>query len=212
MAITRYDIGGNFASMKAALEALVPDFFASVEIDNDVISCKDSSGNVLFSAAQGTGAVWNYRAYKDANTYVLSTTYGSYVARYMYKTERTGAFIVSETSTIIIGKTNTGKTAIAIGNGNSSSTTRTIISVACWGDDTQLTSDLVIAQNYTTAMIGNQCLFVPIPLHGTYSDALYMTDAYFLPMAQSGMRNVVQQLVSGDARYITDGFTALMDI
>ena len=50
MSITRFDVNGNLAALKTALEALT--FFASVDYDDDTtptkVQCRDEDNNLIF--------------------------------------------------------------------------------------------------------------------------------------------------------------------
>ena len=233
MAITRTDINGDFAALKAALETLVPDFFATVIFDDDTtpttIHCKDADDNTIFEIEKNTSAnAWQCRVYKGSEEYqeqlMTQSSGGAAMFQYMYKVGNSGAFLTYKGGDtygpVIIAKTNTGKTGFAMPQALSSSayTKVTTYIVGCWGDDTSQNSTLVIAntQNMTapnTPMTGNHTLFVPIPLHGSYSEQLYMQKAYFLPIAQTGQRGVIQELADSTSgeRYLSNGYVAMLD-
>lgn len=219
MAITRTDINGDIAALKAALETLVPDFFATVEFDNDTspttVICKDADGNTTFTVSGVSGST-TYAAYKNATTSAsASSTDSNSSPLYFYKVGSNGAVIQCKRSgtLIIIGKTNTGVTGFALPNALGSNLIANLASatIACWGDDPALTGTIRIAEASGAQLNGNHTLFVPIPMHGTYAENIYLPKAFFLPMTQDGMRGVVQELTADEGTYLTNGYVALLD-
>lgn len=219
MAITSVTLNGQLAALHDALEQLVPDFFASVEYDADsdptAVLCKDADDNLLFKAERQGSAGAKYIAYKDAETPVevgSNTAYSNF--KYFYKVGSNGGVIVTQSGQnfIIIAKTNTGGTGFAMNSGLTSSVRPYQAAVACWGDDTDLSSVLTITTNGSDdTATGNYCQFVPVPLHGTYNEALYLPKAFYLPMAQPAMRRVVQEITGNSGVYLTNGYLALLD-
>lgn len=220
MAITRTDINGDITALKAALETLVPDFFASVEYDDATtptgVICKDADGNTIFKAGKASSSnYFSYAAYKNAETAQETSASGA-SPKYMYKVGGNGAVLeTTGPSFVIIAKTNIGTTGFALPD------TMTVVSsikkaanyhTACWGDDPALTDGLVFGTaSDATANNGNHTLFVPIPMHGTYSEQIYLPKAFFMPMAQNGMRGAVQELSTDSGTYLTNGYVALLD-
>lgn len=219
MAITRTDINGDIALLKAALEALVPDFFATVEYDDDTtptaINCNDTDGNTIFHAST-SGTAWAYTAYKNATTGVsITSTSNKSRPMYFYTVGSNGAAIQTASNTmLIIAKTNTGVTGFALPNSTDSTdiTNNYALKSACFGDDPTFTGVIAITTTQTNiGSTGNHTLFVPIPLHGTYAENIYLPKAFFLPMAQEGMRGAVQELSADEGTYLTNGYVALLD-
>lgn len=219
MSIQRTDINGDIVLLKAALETLIPDFFATVELDDmespTTVICKDTDGNTLFTAQYTAGNSATYTAYKNAATSITGNGTPS-LARplYFYKVGDSNAAIQCPNNHfVVISKTNASGVGFVIpetfATGTGTHYARNV--VACWGDDPALDSYLTITGSTGSTMIGNQCLLVPIPLHGVYGTPIYLPHAFFLPMAQDGMRGTVQQLQDGEVTYLTNGYIALMD-
>ena len=221
--ITRYDVSSGLPALKDALSAM--GLFSSVTLDNEstptTVTCKDSNDNTLFTVAtSGSSMGYYYTAYKNADTSISlgsGTTGSNFI--YAYKIGTNGGAILigssdtaASTDLMLIGRTNYGAVAFcfpsSVGSHNFG-----VRKVACWGDDLLLSDNL----NFTGSsadgypMIGNQCLFVPIPMHGLYNRPLYMKNAYFLPMVQAGMRGTLQTITDGDDTYFTNGFVAMLD-
>lgn len=231
MAILRYDINGDLSAFKTALQHLVPSIFASVAFDDDesptAILCKDASDNLLFKIEypvnMGTVTGWSFTAYKSGGETVscagagtTATGYGS--PTYLYSVGAGKALIhfaysASSAACLVIGKTNTGKVGFVMPpvmiNNSSGNTEIRSAHVCSWDDDGSKTSDLQITG--TTAMVGNSNELVPVPLHGTYDSAIYLEGVYFLPIAQTGLRGVVQQLTANDKVYLGNGYVEVLD-
>lgn len=229
MAITRTDINGDITALKNALATLIPDFFATVEFDDaespTTVICKDADGNTIFEYYIGGTNSFGMKAYKNAETYVGTgqSTGQSWKPVYFYKVGSNGAVIQMPNNLImIITKTNTGATGFALYPQFFSSANNALATVAgaCWGDDPSLSDWTVICGTgsgnnsiLTSTGIGNHTVFVPIPLHGTYEEQIYLPKAFFMPMAQTGARGVVQELTdsNNNERYLTNGYIALLD-
>ena len=213
MAIIRSDINASVAALKTALESL--GFFASVTLDSEstptTVTCKDADNNTLLTyslTGSGSGTTSLWRVYKDASTNVNTSQGGTSAGnrpKKFYKVGSNGAVIETYDGYLYtIGKTNTEAIGVAM---QDSATTAL---VACWGDDASMTTKLTICAS-SNPMAGNHVLFVPIPMHGSYNTATYLPKAFFLPMVQANMRNIVQE-VSGDAGvYLTNGYLAMID-
>lgn len=225
MSIQRTDISGDIALLKAALETLVPDFFASVEYDDaespTIVVCKDADENTIFTTRliSGTSANCTYTAYKDATTSIAASGSPSIASPlYFYKVGDSNAAIQCPNSMlIVISKTNTSGVGFVIPDTfvYSNNTRFSKNGVACWGDDPTLNSPLTITGTHggsnADEMVGNHTLFVPIPMHGTYAEQVYLPKAFFMPMAQTGMRGIVQELSADEGTYLTNGYVALLD-
>lgn len=221
MAITRTTINSDFAAMKAALETLVPDFFAAVEISGDglTISCEDADENIIFKIVRtSNNAVWNYNAFRT-DTDFLGTGTGNYSSPidYFYKVGSNGAiFHKSNGGSIIVAKDTAGNTAFAVPSVNQSGASAAKNAASfypvCWGDDTAFNAPLQITDS-TNPTTGNHTLFVPIPLYGSYENQNFMQKAYFIPIAQPAQRGAFQELEdsTNGERYALDGYVALLD-
>lgn len=220
MAIVRTDINNSITALKVALETLVPDFFASVEFDDTTtptaINCKDADNNTVFTVTKNSSG-FSYNVFKDASTNISVTSTDTYSQPlYFYKVGDNGAAIQCRRNStlIVIAKTNTGVTGFALPNGFGSSIIVNLASsqTGCWGDDPMLTTSLMITTSTSgSQMTGNHTLFVPIPMHGAYEQSIYLLKAFFIPMAQDGMRGVVQELSTDSGTYLTNGYVALLD-
>lgn len=217
MAITSVTLNGQLAALHDALEQLVPGFFASVEYDAEesptAVLCKDGDGNTLFKVERNSSGA-KYTVYKDAETYVeasLNTSYMNF--KYFYKVGNNGGVIVTSNGAnfVVIAKTNTGGVGFAMNHASTGTNKPYQAVIGCWGDDTEQTSELYITGSGTSYTIGNYCQFVPVPMHGTIAEALYLPRAYYLPMAQDAMRGVVQQITGDSGVYLTNGYLALLD-
>ena len=219
MAIQRIEIANSLTSLGIALGALTA-FFDSVEFDDNSnptkITCKDDSDNVIFEV-EDNGGTWTYTAYKDENTSVASPASSQSVAGplYLYTVGNTGAIIEAPNGFLIaIAKVTTGETGFVIPNAFGVAANKGDVNVACFGDDPLLSTRLLFAGNSNgdgQPMIGNQCLFTPVPLHGTYRRPMYLQNTFFMPMAQAGMRGTVQQITDGTSTYLTNGYLAMLD-
>ena len=213
MAIIRSDINGDLTALKTALESL--DWFASVTLDDPstptTLTCKDSDNNILlewYKSSSNYGA----KAFKDSTHYIGSSAVSgnTYNPQYFYKVGDNGAVIKSnETNTIfIIAKTNEDKIGFAFPYSN----TAFQIEATCWGDDVTMTDYFYVCNSSGSGSgIGNHCLFVKIPLHGTYNTAMELPKAFFLTSAQPNMRGIVQEITGGLGVYMTNGYIALLD-
>ena len=219
MAITRTEVSGDGSIMKACLETLVPDYFASVELDSGnsyVINCKDADGNILFKITRSSNNVlWNYTAYKDANTFVGDLSNYSNSISTFYITNNGAIAFRSSGGGFIVTKANDGSTAIVCpGNSGPSGQRMCHIIATKWGDGGTYQSNTIYITSQDTASstpTGNNTLMVPVPLYGTYNTPLYTPKAFFMPVVQIGMRGVVQEVVGAEGVYVTNGFIALLD-
>lgn len=222
MAISRIEINGDITSLGIALGALTS-FFGSVEYDDDssptAVICKDDNDNVIFKAEIVNSSNWQYTAYKDENTAVQMSAASDAVAKpvYLYTLGNTGAVIELPNSLfIMIAKTTTGETGFVLPPAAGAAQSKGDVLVACWGDDIMLSTHLIFTGSGTSGgtspMIGNQCLFVPVPMHGAYRTQNHLVNTFFMPMAQAGMRGTVQQITDGTSTYLTNGYLAMLYI
>ena len=202
--------------LKSALEST--GFFATVDIDSSInpalVTCKDESDNTMFTIAIATNASWTYTVYKDDTTTVtFSGTATTAQPVYFYTAGSDSAVIqIPNNLFIIISKTNTGGVGFVVPAGSGNTINKGEVKVACWGDDTTLSTNLLFTSStVSNAMIGNHCQFVEIPMHGTYSANIYLPHAYYMPIAQLGMRGVVQEITGVHGTYLTNGFLAVLD-
>lgn len=218
MAITRTDINGDFSALKAALDTLVPAFFASVELSGDTrkITCKDADDNTIFTVDRSSNnAVWYPTAYRSASSSLTPNNAVSYGQpfNYFYDMGANGAYITTnEGSAIAIAKASNGKTAIvmpAYSSGNSPTTNNSAVLAACWGDDTTFSAPCTFTDQ-TTPAIGNSCLMVPVPLYGSYATSVNIPKVYMLPVTQTNMRGILQEVTSDAGNFITNGFVAML--
>lgn len=214
--IERTEINGNFSALKTALETLVPAFFASVEqTDANTITCKDADENTVLTFIL-SGSTHLPRAYRSADNYLTPTTAGSsYLGpiKYFFKVGANGAFLTYNNSeAVAIAKAGNGKTAIVMpGNGTSTTANRLVtLLAACWGDDTAFNTPMWFAAASTTNAVGNNCLFVPVPLYGNYQTPNNVPKVFFMPVAQANMRGIVQEVTSDSGTYITNGYVAMI--
>lgn len=215
MAITRSEINGDLIELKSALEST--GLFDTVDIDSSIsptlITCKDGDNNTLFTV-ETTSNAWTFSAYKDGTTAVSTQgTTSATAAVYFYNVGSDSAVIqLPNNLLIIISKTNTNDIGFAIPAAISSTANKGEVKVACWGDDTALSTTLMFTTSAATnAMIGNHCQFVEIPMHGTYSANIYLSHAYYMPIAQLGMRGVIQEITGVHGTYLTNGYLAVLD-
>lgn len=215
MAITRFEINGDLIELKSALEST--GLFDTVDIDSGIsptlITCKDGDNNTLFTV-ETTSSAWTFSVYKDETT-VVSTqgTPSATAAVYFYNVGSDSAVIqMPNNLLIIISKTNTDAIGFVIPAAISSTSNKGEVKVACFGDDTALSTNLVFTSSTTSnVMTGNHCQFVEIPMHGTYSANIYLPHAYYMPIAQLGMRGVIQEITGVHGTYLTNGYLAVLD-
>ena len=206
MAITRTTINGDINALKTALESLGSGFFDSVTISSSMITCKDDDNNPVFYAS--ICYMTEYRGYRTASNYISAQSNETYFKpMYFYKVGDVGGAIeLAEGSLILIAKTKSGKTGIVLPEPQ----TRGVLKAACFGDDSSFTGTLKFADS-SSPTAGNHTQFVNVPLFGTYDSADYFENAFYIPMAQTGMRDVVQTVVTSTETYLTDGYFALKE-
>lgn len=214
MAIERITVNGDPDALKAALETLVPAYFASVTKTSGsggliTVSGKDENGNTLFSV--GSYSNMNsatYYAYRGSSSSITATN-GK--VSYFYKVGVNGAFLTlansAGTSSIAIAKAANGKTAIVLPGAVSGVYA---IQPACWGDDAAYYNPLCVAVTSSSSMTGNNCQMVQVPLYGNYQQANSIPKVFYMPMAQANMRGVIQEVTSDSGLYITDGYLAML--
>lgn len=215
MAITREEISGSLAALKTALQA--SGLFGSVTLDSDstptLLTCKDTDNNTLFTVASGSS--WTYTVYKDESTTVsLQGTTSTASPVYCYKVGSASAVIqIPNSMFIIISKLNTGGVGFALPTNTGTSANKGSLRVACWGDEATLTTDLTFTASGSSSnpMVGNHTQFVEIPMHGTYEQNVYLPSAYYMPIAQVGLRGTVQEIMGEGGTYLTNGFVAVLD-
>ena len=215
MAIVRTEINGNFTALKTALQST--GLFDSVTLDNDstptLLTCKDADNNTLFTIGYSSSN-WTLTAYKDASNSITLGPATVQTPLYFYKVGTDSAAIeFAYSHMLIIGKTNTGKVGFVFPAATATqAASKSEIKVACWGDDPTFTSTIIFANaTLSNAATGNHSLFVPVPMHGTYNTVVYLPDVYCMPMAQPGLRNVLQEITGLDGTYLTNGFVAVKD-
>lgn len=213
MAIERTTINGDATALKNALDTLVPAFFAEVTAtagssSSTAFACKDADGNTLLSFTYLPNmTTTEYRIYRDSTHYLGANISQSKVS-YFFKVGANGAFLqLTSGGVIAIAKAANGKTAITIPAVQNKATS---IYAACWGDDTAYDKPLKFADD-TNPMIGNNVQFVPVPLYGNYQLSNNIPKVFYMPMAQSNMRGIVQEVTSESGTYITDGYIAMID-
>lgn len=227
--ITRYDIGRSLANLRAALEAT--GFFASMAYNDDsnpiILMCYDADGNMIFRVSYDTGLTspsFTWRAFKSGGSYIelssaatSDTSYGTPTYLYMIGTDTAVihfATSASRAAFIIIGKTTTGTIGFVMPGSLLNSTAGPEccnLQIASWDDDNAMTAYLYVS-NAQSPSVGNSSLLVPIPMHGKYNEPISMTEAFFLPIAQNGMRSVVQEITDPDGNtYLTNGQVAIRD-
>lgn len=216
MAIERTEINGDFSALKTALETLVPAFFASVELtDASTITCKDADENTVLVFAV-SGSTHLPRAYRSADNYLTPTTAGSsYLGaiKYFFKVGANGAFLTYPNGeAVAIAKAENGKTAIVMpgSGGPAKANNLSSILAACFGDDTAFNTPLQFASTDQNKATGNNCLFVQVPLYGNYQTPNNVPKVFFMPVAQTNMRGILQEVTSDSGAYITNGYIAML--
>lgn len=215
MAIPRIAIN-NINDLKSVLDDLVPDFFASVTLDDNTITCKDEDDNTIFSVnVSSNNTVWAPTAYRSESSY-LAPTGGQNIGaiKYCYKMGSNGAILFYDGGSnfrdaIAIAKAQNGKTAFVIPaiSSNIGNRHATFFS-ACWGDDTAYTTSHTFV-NANTPDVGNHCLLVPVPLFGSYDEPNYIPKVFALLVSQQNMRGVIQEVTSENGTFVTNGFVAM---
>ena len=217
MAITQYPINGDLAALKAALDAT--GFFSNTAYDNETtptkVLCYDADDNLLFEAL-ATGC----KVYKSDGTFVsiTSNNYGSPVSFYTVGSKAALIHYANAkgqpSACAAFGHTNTGKIGFAIPasfGATSVNANITQMVVAAWDDPGDMTTKLQVADS-SAPMVGNSVQFVPIPMHGVYGTPEFLENVYYMPMVQSGMRGLVQEIVASDGKvYFTNGYIAAYD-
>lgn len=219
MAITRYDVNGNLAALKTALEALT--FFASVDYDDDTtptkVQCRDADDNLIFET---NGSVYTiYRSDGTSHSQGGGTNYST--ATYLFKVgSKVAAFQCTQAKAhsetlVVFGKTNTGTIGFAIPRTFGATSVNADPSqfwVCAWDDDPHFSSSLSASLLVVGTMIGNSTQLANLPLHGTYGTPEYIENAFCLHCVQEGMRNLLQEITSQDGEtYLTNGWVALLD-
>lgn len=215
MAIERYTIGGDLTALATALEALGEDFFATVTASSSSLSAQDADGNTIFGVNR-TSSQTQISCYRGSSDFT-QFGYSASDPKYLYKCGSNGAIITFNNTIsvfVVIAKDKNGRTAFTTQNQQG-----TCLPV-CWGDGIGITNAnnrpiLISTQSNSTgtfAAIGYHCLFVPVPLLGTYEDSNYFPKLFMMPIAQASMRGVEQIITDADGtEYFTNGYLALMD-
>ena len=213
--ITRYTVNGDLAALKTAIEAV--GIFSTVVLDDDTtptkVICKDASENVLFEAAK-SGSSRGYTAYCSAGSSASVTgSTGESDVVYAYKVGTSCVLQIGATNKqlLVIGKTNKNGIGIVLPTALSGGNAQYNIRMMCWNDQpVSSTSSLIFGTSSSMNTI-NHTLFVEIPMNGSYTQALYLPNAFFMPMVQEGMRGAIQQLeIDGEVR-LTNGWLAVRD-
>lgn len=212
MAIERYTINGDMTAYAAALEALGEDFFATVTGSSSSLAAYDADEHLIFSVGQTVSAT-KHRAYRASDNYFEFSN----PPKYLYKCGSNGAIITLNTPSagaIAIAKDKNGRTAFAMCSGDGN------LYPVCWGDGVGINDanarpiTIGINSNSTGSLpaIGYHCLFVPVPLLGTYEESNYFPKLFMMPLAQANMRGVHQIITDADgSQYFTNGYLALKD-
>lgn len=207
--ITRTEVS-SLSDIATALGALVPDFFASATYDskNNKVIIKDADENTIFEIGSQMNLTKAYRSASSA----LAPVAGSPMLttpKYFYNMGANGAALAFQTGQFIaIAKAANGKTAFVYPS--LASTLRfDLIYSACWGDDTAFTGQYSIADT-VDATTGNNCLFVPVPLFGSYQTPNNVPKVFFMPVAQTNMRGILQEVTSDSGTYVTNGYVAMI--
>lgn len=212
MAIERHTINGNMTAYAAALEALGEDFFATVTGSSSTLSAYDADEHLIFGVSQTVSSTTNTAYRASGNSFGFASP-----PKYLYKCGSNGAIITLNTpaaGAIAIAKDKNGRTAFAmcVGDGN--------LYPVCWGDGIGINDanvrPITIGVNSNTTgtspAIGYHCLFVPVPLLGTYEESNYFPKLFMMPLAQANMRGVHQIITDADgSQYFTNGYLALKD-
>lgn len=211
--ITRTEINGNLTALKTALESL--GFFATVTLDDATsptkVTCKDADNNVLFEWLTNSSS-YGVKAYKDATHFAgtAPVSGNTYNPKYFFDLGENGCAIQMNTiaNLLIITKTNDDRIGFAFPH---HSTTLSTLDATCWGDDANSTDYMQICGSSGNGFgVGNHCQLVPIPLHGTYEEALYLPNAFYMPSVQANMRGVVQEITGEKGTYLTNGYIAIL--
>lgn len=212
--ITRYTVNADLSALKTAIEAV--GIFSTVVLDDDTtptkVICKDASENVLFEAAK-SGSSRSYTAYTSGgSSFVTTASSTAGDIAYAYKVGTSCVLQTTGNMFIVISKTNKNGIGIVLPVSMSGGSNEEQIKMTCWNDQpASANATLIFGANGTNANAINHTLFVEIPTHGSYAQALYLPNAFFMPMVQSGMRGVVQQLeIDGEVR-LTNGWLAVRD-
>ena len=193
------DLGVLAAWMQANL---VPDYFAAVTVESNVITCKDADGNTLLT--KGSNSLTAYKS-ASASAGIASHT-GMQTVAEAYKCAN-GALLVFSNNTytayVLITKTNNGATAIILNQpANSLSGFTSGISSVAWGD--------VMPNNaYAfTALTANQTQLVPFCTDAALGTVSYTPNAFYIPVGQYRAFGV---LTLDGVNYLTNGYWAIKD-
>lgn len=219
MAITSTYINNDKKVLKTFLQQLVPEYFARVEDLSETgvagdIYIRDADDNLLLRLQLNYSPNRIY-VYFDETHYV-QVEWSGVVWDYGYIAEK-GAMISAKISnqgyfgTLLITKTNNGKTAFVFSAGINNSTAHclTYLHALAWGDDPSTTS---ADYNQITRTTKKQTMIVPFLTNPIIGVSSYTPNAGYFLTIQSTIGNAAYGTVIIDGvTYLTNGYWAIKD-
>lgn len=190
-----------------------PDYFASAEYENSVITCKDADGNTVFEY-QVTVSQCPINVYKTASQYdtITATCTPSEITPATAAKCGGGLMISIYTSSygnlfLLITKTNNGVTAIIAGfSADAAAAKSSGVIAAAWGDMADATKTLTF-----TPSAQNQTQLVPFTTYAKSDAVSYTPHAFYMPVSENYDMQT-GKFTDGSVTYITNGHWAVEDV
>ena len=211
MAITKEFLNTNDQSVVAAWmqENLVPKYFASVDVNGNIITCQDEDGNLLLKIDGVSNAV-AITAYQDSSVSAVTQTTSVQGCDTAALCEN-GALIMWRNSSktpqmfMLITKTNNEKTAmVACGSINNNTHVYENTHRTAYGDVNPVTNQTVY---YISS---NQTQLVPFCTDASINTVSYTPNAFYMPIGQyitMGFGTIAMD----NHIYLTNGYWAILD-
>lgn len=216
MAITKQIINLDFDAFKSYLDTMVPEYFNSVIKTSTVITCKDSDENTILTIAQTNLSEWVWTAFANAENNIVS---GSNAPMRVYAAFKCTNGILFQLgnmdstgfqhkNSVIISKTNKGKTGIIFSDyaSNNSTIAHTeYVNICVWGDVVPLQKRVDFGAGLSDS---HQTVMFPFTTHCSFEDISYFPNAFFIPVRQY---NYTGKITIDGKIYLTNGYWAIKD-
>ena len=209
MAIIKETVTGGRQGLRAWLNTnACPEYFASVSYSSSKITAKDANNKTLLEFDGSIGMkVYKDDSHSDTKSVDTSSTNSSFEC-----IKCSGGILINfgtgntDKGSIIITKTNNGKTAIITGGAStiSAALTTSILSTS-WGDATDSTKMISFSSSAQ-----NQTQFVPFTTYAQAGTVSYTPKAFYLPATQYASIGY-GKISDGTNTYITNGYWAIKD-
>ena len=207
--------------MRDFLLPMVPEFFASVELDDasspTKVICKDKEGHVIFEAKNGSSNNLTTFSLYYGTPQAFTTSFSSNGIGSAYRFSGGACFcegaitgnVQSKGAVIAIGKTSNGKTGfISTGytyDANYTSSFNAQLRPVCYGDaeSTINNNAASIYYFYYNALLRDRTILQRIPVHGSIRSTDYFTSVYSLFAKQSYS---LEEIMIDGKKYASNGF------